>query len=227
MERWVDGKLAGLSEAGGFEPSVTRGLERLEVRRARRKRSVRMWICAGAGVAAAFVCAMAFPAPRVFAGRCVDACESLFVKKGVVVPMVGAEAPDFVLKDAAGVDFRLSDYRGKVVLLNFWATWCAPCKAEIPWFEEFERRYEGRGFAVIGVSMDESGWTAVRPFLDANGVGYTVGIGDAEVARKYGGVESIPETVTIDREGRVAARHVGIVRKGDYENEIIRILGKK
>src|SRR5712671_2004016 len=74
-------------------------------------------------------------------------------------------APDFALKDADGKTVHLSDYKGKVVLLDFWATWCAPCKIEIPWFMEFEQQLKDRGFAVVGVSMDEDGWGVVKPYL--------------------------------------------------------------
>src|SRR3979411_1046543 len=74
-------------------------------------------------------------------------------------------APDFALKDASGKTVTLKDYRGKVVLLDFWATWCHGCKQEIPWFSEFERTYSAKGFAVVGVSMDEGGWKVLRPFL--------------------------------------------------------------
>ena len=135
-------------------------------------------------------------------------------------------APDFVLKDAADATVRLSDYRGKVVLLNFWATWCAPCKAEIPWFEEFQQAYASRGFTVIGISMDEDGWKVVRPYMEAGRINYRIAIGDGALAKKYGGVTSLPETFLIDREGRIAGRHVGIVSKSDYESEIVRLLEK-
>ena len=74
-------------------------------------------------------------------------------------------APEFALKDAHGKLVHLSDYRGKVVLLDFWATWCGPCGIEIPWFEEFERKYKDRGFEVLGVSMDDDGWKAINPFV--------------------------------------------------------------
>ena len=120
----------------------------------------------------------------------------------------------------------MSDYKGKVVLLNFWATWCPPCKAEIPWFEEFQRTYGAQGLVVVGISMDEDGWRAVRPFLEATRIDYRVAIGDAALAQKYGGVESLPETLLIDRDGKIAARHVGIVSRSDYEIEIGRILAK-
>jgi peroxiredoxin len=134
-------------------------------------------------------------------------------------------APDFALKDARGVDLKLSDYRGKVVLLNFWATWCGPCKVEIPWFVDLENKFRDRGFAVIGVSMDEDGWQAVKPYIREKSVNYRVVLGTDEVARRYGGIESLPTTLLIDRDGRIAAEHVGLVGKSTYEEQIGKLLG--
>lgn len=133
-------------------------------------------------------------------------------------------APDFELKDVNGRTVRLSAYRGQVVLLNFWATWCGPCKIEIPWFVEFQRTFKDRGFTVIGVSVDEDGWDAVRPFLAARQVNYPVVIATPEVEMKYGGVEALPMSFLIDREGRIASTHVGLVTKKTYEDEIRRLL---
>lgn len=134
-------------------------------------------------------------------------------------------APDFALKDADGKVVKLSDYKGKVVLLNFWATWCGPCKIEIPWFIEFEQNTRDKGFAVLGVAMDEDGWEAVKPYVAAHKVNYRMVVGDDMTAQKYGGVESLPTSFLIDREGRIAATHVGLVSKKVYQDDIAQLLG--
>ncbi|MFN7996293.1 MAG: redoxin domain-containing protein [Bryobacteraceae bacterium] len=134
------------------------------------------------------------------------------------------DAPDFSLKDADGKTVHLSDYKGKVVLLDFWATWCGPCKIEIPWFMDFERRHKDQGFSVLGVSMDEDGWDAVKPFVNDLGINYRIMIGNDTTAEKYGGIEALPTTFLIDRSGKIAAVHVGLTSKGEIENGIEQLL---
>lgn len=134
-------------------------------------------------------------------------------------------APAFTLKDAQGKSFNLGEYKGKVVLLNFWATWCGPCKLEIPWFMEFEKNYRDKGFAVLGVSMDEEGWEVVKPYVERVKVNYRVAIGNDVMAQHYGGVDSLPTSFLIDRDGKIAAVHVGLVSKGDYQRDIEHLLG--
>jgi cytochrome c biogenesis protein CcmG/thiol:disulfide interchange protein DsbE len=133
-------------------------------------------------------------------------------------------APAFSLKDSDGKTVTLADYKGKVVLLNFWATWCSPCKIEIPWFVEFEQKYKDRGFAVVGVSVDEEGWEAVKPYLEKNRVNYRILLGDEKIAEAYGGLESLPTTYVLDEQGRVVSTHIGLVSKSEYENEIRQLL---
>src|ERR1700744_368923 len=116
-------------------------------------------------------------------------------------------APDFTLPDAKGERLRLADYKGKVVLLNFWATWCGPCKVEIPWFIDFEQTYKDRNFTVVGISMDDDGWTSVKPYVQKRKINYPVFIGSEEVSTKYGGVDSLPTTFVIDQAGRIASIH--------------------
>ena len=136
------------------------------------------------------------------------------------------QAPDFTLKDANGHTVRLSDYRGKVVLLDFWATWCGPCKIEIPWFQEFERQYKDKGFAVIGVAMDEEGWNVVKPFAQHMSINYRVVVGDDTIGDLYanGGIDALPTTFLIDRGGRIASIHVGLSSKSDFEDDIQELL---
>jgi peroxiredoxin len=134
------------------------------------------------------------------------------------------DAPDFELKDVNGKAVRLSDYRGKVVLLDFWATWCGPCKMEIPWFMEFERKYKDRGFAVLGLSMDDDGWQSVKPFIQDMGMNYRVMIADERTGDLYGGIEALPTAFLIDREGRVAIEHVGVSSRRDFEDGIEKLL---
>jgi cytochrome c biogenesis protein CcmG/thiol:disulfide interchange protein DsbE len=114
--------------------------------------------------------------------------------------------------------------RGKVLLLNFWATWCHGCKAEIPWFIEFQRAYQSRDFVVLGVSRDDDGWKAVRPYINAKKVNYRVMIGNDAVARVYGAAEMLPVTVLIDKSGRIAAKHAGVVSQSDCRAEIETLL---
>jgi peroxiredoxin len=141
-------------------------------------------------------------------------------------------APGFTLIDAHGERIDLSDFRGKVVLLDFWATWCGGCKLEIPWYMEFDKKLRGRGLAVIGVSMDEEGWKVVRPFLarkiDAETGGntamkYPVVIGNDKLAKEYR-LTSMPMTLLIDREGRIALSHTGVVNRADFESHILQLL---
>jgi len=133
-------------------------------------------------------------------------------------------APDFALKDAYGKIVRLSDYKGQVVLLDFCATYCGPCKIEIPWFMDFERKHKDQGFSVLGVSMDDDGWDAVKPFVNDVGINYRIMVGNDATADMFGGIEALPTTFLIDRDGKIAAVHVGLTSKSDFENAIEQLL---
>jgi peroxiredoxin len=99
--------------------------------------------------------------------------------------------PDFSLVDSKGNTIKLSSYKGRVVLLDFWATWCEGCKVEIPWYMEFQKKYKESGLSVVGVSVDDDGWKSVKPFLEAEQVNYPVVIGDWDLATRFG-ITSLP-----------------------------------
>ena len=122
--------------------------------------------------------------------------------------LVGQPAPVFSRRDLHGQTVNLGALRGKVVLLNFWATWCAPCQAEMPVFDSWLRSYGPRGFAVIGISMDDDAGSA-RSLVDKLHIGYPVAMGDAGLGRRYGGVLGLPMTFVIDRSGKVVAQFQG------------------
>lgn len=134
-------------------------------------------------------------------------------------------APGFALPDLNGNDATLGDYREQVLLLNFWATWCQPCRAEMPWFIEFQESFADDGFSVLGVSVDEPGWEIVRPFLERTPVNYRIALADTlERQAPFGVMNVLPTTWLIDRRGRIAAEHVGLVSRQGIEAEIQQLL---
>jgi thiol-disulfide isomerase/thioredoxin len=232
---WVDRQVAAaLQPAAELAPDTEHGLRRLRRSSAERQLQRRRQMSAAVGLTIAMALAIALPPTRVYATRCIEACVEggQFVltkllpnqKRLSVSHQERSEAPDFALEDAAGELVRLSEHKGQVVLLNFWATWCNPCRLEVPWFIEFQRTYGPEGFTVIGVSLDEDGWMPVLPYLAEQGVNYPVVLGKIDVLQAYGGLDSIPTTLIIDRRGRVAATHLGLVSKSVYERDIVAAL---
>ena len=132
-------------------------------------------------------------------------------------------APDFTLPQLDGRDLRLSSFRGKVVLLDFWATWCDPCREETPHFVELQHRYGDRGLQMIGVSMDD-GPEPVRAFYQQFHMNYPVVMGNAKTGDLYGGVLGLPIAFLIDRDGRILAKHMGATDPAVFENEIQSLL---
>ena len=117
-------------------------------------------------------------------------------------------APDFALQDASGKTSTLKNYRGKLLLVDFWATWCHGCKEEIPWFAELANKYRAKGLVVVGISLDDAGWKVLNPFLAGAKIPYPILLGDDATAKRYG-IESMPDTFLIDRQGKLAASYTG------------------
>jgi peroxiredoxin len=122
---------------------------------------------------------------------------------------VGSPAPEFTLADLNGNQVASSSLRGKVVILDFWATWCPPCREEIPHFVSLQSKYRGQGLQIVGVSLDAGGAKDVKPFADEHDVNYTMLIGNEDIARTYGNIYAIPTTFVLDRSGKIVQRFVG------------------
>ena len=133
-------------------------------------------------------------------------------------------APDFTLESLDGKNLRLSDLRGKAVLLNFWATWCSPCKIEMPWFVELQKQYGPQGLQIVGVAMDDASKEDIAKFAKEMGVNYTILLGKESVGDQYGGVPALPETFFIGRDGKIVDKIIGLKGKAEIEEAIQKAL---
>ncbi|MDP8299450.1 MAG: redoxin domain-containing protein [Candidatus Tantalella remota] len=133
-------------------------------------------------------------------------------------------APDFTLKDLDGNNYSFASTKGKVVILDFWATWCPPCRIGIPEFQALYEQYKDKGLVVVGVALDQGGVQVVKPFVKKNGVTYLVAIGDRGVVAAYGGIRGIPTTFVIDRQGKIVQKYVGYREKKIFEADIKKLL---
>jgi peroxiredoxin len=136
-------------------------------------------------------------------------------------------APEFSLKDANGQTVRLADYRGKVVLLDFWATWCGPCKIEMPWFVELQNQYAAQGLQIVGVAMDDASKEDIGKFAKDMGVNYPILIGKEAVGDEYGGVPALPESFLIGRDGKIVDKILGLRGKAEIEDSIKKALNTR
>jgi cytochrome c biogenesis protein CcmG/thiol:disulfide interchange protein DsbE len=142
-------------------------------------------------------------------------------------------APDATFKDLDGKDVTLSSLRGKVVVLNFWATWCEPCQVEIPWMIELQQKNSEKGFTILGAAMDDEGKSVVEPYVkttefDVDGqklkMNYPIVLGNDDIASKFGGLIGLPTTIVITRDGKIAKRFIGLANREQLEKQVHALL---
>ncbi len=151
-------------------------------------------------------------------------------------PLSGKPAPAFALEDLSGKKVSLADYKGKAVLVNFWATWCGPCKIETPWLIELRNKYASQGFEILGISTegddlkpsDKAAWAkdkaAIAKFVDQEKVPYPILINGDSLSQAYGGLDSMPTSFFVDRKGTVVAAQMGLTSESDIEGNIKKAL---
>jgi peroxiredoxin len=138
-----------------------------------------------------------------------------------------APAPDFSLRTLDGERIGLGRLEGQVVLVNFWATWCPPCRQEMPGFQAVYDDYEARGFSVVGIAMDVGGPALVEAFVRDNGIAYPVAMADGDVQLRYGGVEALPQSFLVDRQGRVRRIVSGVFSEGTLRQAVEELLAEE
>ncbi|WP_118838034.1 TlpA family protein disulfide reductase [Salinibacter ruber] len=135
-------------------------------------------------------------------------------------PLQGESAPDFSLEQMNGEPFRLSDHRGEIVVVNFWATWCPPCRKEIPGFIQLQKEFGTEEVTILGISLDDQGFEAVRPYAEEMGINYPLVVGSNRLTRKYGGVRALPTSFVVGPEGTVQYARPGFLPKAELRRQL-------
>jgi len=168
----------------------------------------------------------------LFLAACAVGAIVTFLPRDAAAPFTGtlpvlATAPTWTLRDLEGREVRAVDFAGKVVVLDFWATWCEPCVREIPGYVALQKKYADQGLVVLGVSVDTAGAAVVRRFATDHLMNYTLLMADDAIVKAYGGVSAIPTTFLLDHKGRVRHRKVGTTDPSEYESLVVSLLKEK
>jgi peroxiredoxin len=238
-ERWVAEGMLAPGSCPNRPPNTAPDLTHFGVRRTRLDRRRRRWTWRAVTMAVVGLSVGGLFEPRARAEPRVDARMGAVTRLGGKLgsgqpfterAQAAADrrpmAPALNVVDAAGDRIDLGPLQGQVVLINFWATWCVPCKVEIPWFVDFQTRYRSQGFTVVGISQDKNGWADVLPFTQPLKMNYRLALATDRLLSAYGGVDVLPVTFLIDRRGRVAFKYIGISAKMDYEKSIAQLLAE-
>lgn len=177
----------------------------------------------GAGLMLAVGCGPQETAGNAAAGGTAPEAAMAAAEAVGTLPVLGA-APEWRLTKIDGTELSSADLKGKVVVVDFWATWCPPCKEEVPGYIAMQKAHEAAGLVIVGVSLDQKGPPVVREFAEDYGINYPLVMGDQEVVAAFGGVQAIPTTFLIDREGQVRHRKVGMMDAADYEALVASLL---
>jgi thiol-disulfide isomerase/thioredoxin len=241
INRWVDECLTTLCPDSEWEPNAIMGLAHLQERLRNGSGRGKRWLWVIAAAAGTYVCLMALPASRAVAQRCLNYCSNELWPSHATSDPIRANAKlekdqtgdaailDIPLKDLQGHDVTVGQYKGQVVLVNFWATWCSPCLAEMPWLLDFQQKYGPKGFTVLGVSLDADGKKSVLPFIESHrfdvnhekqALDYPILLGSNETGEEFGGIIGLPTSMLFSREGKKVKTVVGIMSRDDVEKAI-------
>ena len=165
-----------------------------------------------------------FPALAIIAGLASASCSKTSTGTAAEATDDREAAPVWTLSDVNGNPVSSESFKGKVVVVDFWTTWCPPCREEIPHYVEMQKQLGPEGLVIVGISLDARGPSVVKPFMEKFGINYTVVMDDGEVSEAFGGIEAIPTTFVIDRQGRIASKKIGYETREQFQRRILPLL---